>query len=260
MAIKPSDAQISRRGRNEDFGRRLLELYIGAALSSIIVIGHQTGLFEAAATAPATSEELAERAQLEERYVREWLGAMASGGVMSYDPSTGRYTLPPDHARFLTGNTIRNVAPQSQMSPLTATILPDLIACFRHGGGVPYEQFRPGFTQVMDDNWRRIYDDQLIGGFLPVVKGLSERLLANNLANPYAPLYYSLSTLHCLTVSLAEGGAGLGAMWGEETARGMLADAGLRVIAVVDSPRPQNAISSVVRQRRNGRPREERFA
>jgi hypothetical protein len=66
--------------------------------------------------------------------------------------------------------------------------------------------------------------------------------LANNLANPYAPLYCSLSTLHCLTVSLAEGGAGLGAMWGEETARGMLADAGLRVIEVVDSPRPQNAI------------------
>jgi hypothetical protein len=34
--------------------------------------------------------------------------------------------------------------------------------------------------------------------------------LAGNLANPMAPIFYSLSTLHCLTVSLAHGGAGIG--------------------------------------------------
>jgi SAM-dependent methyltransferase len=50
--------------------------------------------------------------------------------------------------------------------------------------------------------------------------------LEDNVANPSAPWIYSVSTLHCLTVSLAGGGAGLGAAWGEQTARRMLGEAG----------------------------------
>lgn len=355
MAVSQTRAQTSQADKGAEFGSRLREIYTGAALTFMIAVGYQTGLFETAATGAGTSEELAERAHLEERYVREWLGAMASSGIVVYDPATKKYTLPADHARFLTGHTLQNAAPQSQMFPLTATILPDLITCFRHGGGVPYSRYRPQFTQVMDDNWRRIYDDQLIGGFLPAAPDLPERLrvgirgadigcgtghalnllareypasnfvgydlaedaiaaakqeaatmnlsnvcfeardvvalpqettrfdlilafdaihdqahpetvlravvqalapdgvffmvehafssdFARNLENPFAPLYYSLSTLHCLTVSLAEGGAGLGAMWGEESARRMLAEVGFRHVEVVASPRPQNAI------------------
>ena len=48
----------------------------------------------------------------------------------------------------------------------------------------------------------------------------------DNLDHPLGPLLYTVSCLHCMTVSLAEGGAGLGAMWGRETALQMLADAG----------------------------------
>jgi hypothetical protein len=66
--------------------------------------------------------------------------------------------------------------------------------------------------------------------------------LEENLDNPFAPLYYGISTMHCLTVSLAEGGAGLGTVWGIQTARRMLADAGFSEVEVLDSPRPQNCI------------------
>jgi SAM-dependent methyltransferase len=240
------------------------------------------------------------------------------------------------------------------MFPLAASTLPELVACFRHGGGVPYSRFRPEFTRVMDDSWRRIYDDQLIDGFLPAAKGLPDRLrlgiraadfgcgtghalnlmareypastfvgydlaedaiadarqeaaamglsnvrfevqdvaslpsdakfdlimafdsihdqarpeialraianalapdgiffmvehkfssdLTDNLENRFAPLYYSLSTLHCLTVSLAEGGAGLGAIWGEQATRRMLAETGFGNVEMVNSPRPQNCV------------------
>jgi hypothetical protein len=48
--------------------------------------------------------------------------------------------------------------------------------------------------------------------------------------------------MHCLTISLAEGDAGLGTVWGIQTARRMLADAGFSDIEVLDSPRPQNCI------------------
>ena len=46
--------------------------------------------------------ELAERTGTAERYVREWLNAQAAGGFVSYDPDSGRYTLPPEQAVALT--------------------------------------------------------------------------------------------------------------------------------------------------------------
>ena len=42
--------------------------------------------------------------------------------------------------------------------------------------------------------------------------------------------------MHCMTVSLALGGEGLGAMWGEEKARRMLAEAGFAVVEVKQLP------------------------
>ncbi|MGH7278330.1 MAG: transcriptional regulator, partial [Candidatus Rokuibacteriota bacterium] len=66
--------------------------------------------------------------------------------------------------------------------------------------------------------------------------------LEDNLGNAFAPWMYGVSVLHCMTVSLAEGGAGLGTAWGEQTARRFLHDAGFTSIEVVDAPGPQNSI------------------
>jgi SAM-dependent methyltransferase len=66
--------------------------------------------------------------------------------------------------------------------------------------------------------------------------------LEDNLENPFAPLYYGISLMHCTTVSLAAGGPGLGAVWGERLAREMLAAAGFTQIDVLDTPRPQNCL------------------
>jgi hypothetical protein len=80
------------------------------------------------------------------------------------------------------------------------------------------------------------------GTFVMVAPRVSSDL-AGNLANPLAPMLYSVSTLHCLTVSLAGGGAGLGAAWGEELARSMLADAGFGDVVVHEAPGdPLNAV------------------
>ena len=67
--------------------------------------------------------------------------------------------------------------------------------------------------------------------------------LADNIGNPFAPMLYAVSTLHCLTVSLAHNGAGLGTAWGEQVARQMLADAGFRDVGVYEAPAdPMDAI------------------
>jgi hypothetical protein len=60
--------------------------------------------------------------------------------------------------------------------------------------------------------------------------------LEDNIDNPMAPILYSVSTLHCMTVSLAHGGAGIGTVFGERLARQMLTDAGFVDIQVHPAP------------------------
>ena len=48
----------------------------------------------------------------------------------------------------------------------------------------------------------------------------------NNIDHPIGTFLYAISTMHCMTVSLAQGGEGLGAMWGEEKAREYLTEVG----------------------------------
>jgi SAM-dependent methyltransferase len=342
--------------RAQAFARQVFGFYTGGIVSLLIHIGYKHGLFDAAAKGPATSAELAARAGLNERYVREWLGSLTTAGIFTHDAATGAFALPAEHAICLTGDNRLNVAPVSGFIPHLGKVVPRVMEAMRDGGGVPYSEFRPEFTELMDDAWRRIYDDALLGGFLPRVAGLTARLeagarvadigcgtghavnlmarayprstfagyeiaedaiararaeadamgLANarfevldvtrlpaepkldvifafdtihdqahpaavlkrahdalapdglfvmvdvkgtsdvreDLKNPFAPFYYGVSLMHCMTVSLAEGGAGLGTMWGEKVARRMLAEAGFTGVEVIDAPRPQNVIYS----------------
>ena len=56
--------------------------------------------------------------------------------------------------------------------------------------------------------------------------------LEQNIALPLAPFLYTVSTTHCMTVSLAQAGTGLGTMWGEQLAQRMLADAGFTRVEI----------------------------
>jgi ubiquinone/menaquinone biosynthesis C-methylase UbiE len=60
------------------------------------------------------------------------------------------------------------------------------------------------------------------------IKGSSD--VAKNIGHPIGTFLYTVSCLHCMTVSLAQGGEGLGAMWGEEKTREYLERAGFRSV------------------------------
>jgi ubiquinone/menaquinone biosynthesis C-methylase UbiE len=77
-----------------------------------------------------------------------------------------------------------------------------------------------------------IYDALKPGADLFCVDIQASSKLEENLENPLAPMLYSISTLHCMTVSLAYGGVGLGTVWGEQKALQMLAEAGFRDLRV----------------------------
>ncbi|HSP56251.1 MAG TPA: transcriptional regulator, partial [Dehalococcoidia bacterium] len=87
----------------EAFGGQMVGIMNGGLLALMTSIGHRTSLFDTmSAMPPATSPEIANAAGLNERYVREWLGAMVTGRIVEYDPATKAYRLPPEHAASLT--------------------------------------------------------------------------------------------------------------------------------------------------------------
>jgi hypothetical protein len=123
----------------EAFSEQMLGVLNDAMLALMISIGHQTALYDTMAILPpSTSEEIASEASLQERYVREWLGAMVVGGVVTYDPSGKTYRLPPEHAACLTRAAgPDNLANVARFVALLGNVEEGIVRSFRHGGGVP---------------------------------------------------------------------------------------------------------------------------
>ena len=328
------------------FAERLLTIFNDGALCLMISIGHRTGLLDAMrGAAPASSTEIAAKAGLNERYVREWLGAMVTGRIVNVDPATKQFSLPPEHAAFLTRAAgADNIGLFTQYIALLGSVEDEIVECFKKGGGVPYAKF-PRFHEVMAEDsgqsalsslethivpliprlaekltngiqvldlgcgrgriinrlaelypksrftgmdlsseavlsaWEEAAEKKLrniefivtdlshfdetaeaesfdlIATFdaihdqakpLNVLRGIHRALRSNgiylmqdikgssdihkNLDHPLGPALYTVSCMHCMTVSLAQNGEGLGAMWGEEKTREYLAKAGFRLV------------------------------
>ena len=91
------------KSKAEEFASKMFQLLNGGMLSLMISIGYKTTLFDTLSQLePSTSQEIAQAAKLDERYVREWLGAMVTGNIIKYDTSTEKYYLPKEHSAFLT--------------------------------------------------------------------------------------------------------------------------------------------------------------
>ena len=63
------------------------------------------------------------------------------------------------------------------------------------------------------------------GTFLMVDINASSNL-EENLELPWASFLYAISAVHCMSVSLGQGGDGLGTVWGVQTAERMVREAG----------------------------------
>ena len=96
---------IASTERTQLFADWMLDSFNRAAFCLMASVGHRCGLFDVMQQMPpATSHEIASRAGLNERYVREWLGAMTASRVVDHlsDGPTDRYVLPAEHAALLT--------------------------------------------------------------------------------------------------------------------------------------------------------------
>ncbi len=118
MSRAKTDSQLDRTNAEEAFADKLLTTLNNGALCLMVSIGHRTRLFDVMSTLPpSTSKEIARTAaSLNERYVREWLGAMVTGRVVTVDPDTSKFVLPADRAASLTRAAADNMAVFSQYS------------------------------------------------------------------------------------------------------------------------------------------------
>ncbi|HEY9736223.1 MAG TPA: class I SAM-dependent methyltransferase, partial [Trichocoleus sp.] len=169
--------QLLDQAKTEAFAENMLSTLNSAAIALMTSIGHRTGLFDTLAELPpATSREIAAAAGLNERYVREWLGAMVTGRVVEYDPVNQTYRLPAEHAACLTRAAASdNIAPFAQYIPLLGSVEDQVINCFYQGGGVPYSEFTR-FHAVMAEDSGQTTVAALFDHVLPLVPGLIEAL------------------------------------------------------------------------------------
>src|SRR6266852_6642023 len=126
------------QAKTEAFVGKVLADTAGLAVTVLSSIGDRLGLFKQLAQAPATSEELAARAHVNERYAREWLSAMASAGYLEYNPTTHRFTLPPEHVPVLAqeGGPVFFGGVHQMLLGMVGP-LKQIEQAFQQGGGVP---------------------------------------------------------------------------------------------------------------------------
>lgn len=330
----------------EAFAGQFLNAMNYASMCLMASIGHRTGLFDSMqGLSPSTAKEIANKSGLNERYVREWLGAMVTSGVVDVDASSTHFKLPAEHAAFLTRAAgADNFGVFAQYLAVMGGVEDQIVECFKNGGGVPYSEF-PRFHAVMAEDSGLSVLSSLESHILPLVPGLADQLsngikcldvgcgsgriinklaglfpnsrftgldlspeavssargeasslglgnvefiiqdlsnfhetaevkaydvittfdaihdqgqplnvlkgiqralksdglylmqeikasshVHNNIGHPIGTFLYAVSTMHCMTVSLAQGGEGLGAMWGEEKTREYLEKAGFQSV------------------------------
>jgi SAM-dependent methyltransferase len=152
---------------------------VGATLNTaLVVMGDRLGLYRALAGAgPLTPTEVAERSGAAERYVREWLNAQAAGGYVEYDPESGRYTLPPEHALALTDPESPAYLPGFFQLALGSVVdSPRITEAARSGEGVGWHEHDHNVFEGCERFFRPGYNANLLPSWLPALDGVVEKL------------------------------------------------------------------------------------
>lgn len=166
---------------NQEKHERFVEHALGDLKGGMMVlmthIGDRLGLFRATAEGPMTSEKLAESTGLQERYVREWLSAMASGGYLEYDPQAQTFSLPSEFAPVLVdGKSPVFFGGLYHEMPALWAILPPLMEKFRNGGGLSLDDYSREWWDGMERFTATWFENFLLQEWVPQANGLKSRL------------------------------------------------------------------------------------
>jgi SAM-dependent methyltransferase len=179
MSLALSTTTAFDQVKAETFAEQVGNTINSGATSVMLSIGHRTGLFDLmAGMPPSTSHEIASRAELAERYVREWLAVMVTGRIVVYEPETRTYVLPPEHAACLhRDGSLGNLAVYAQFIPMSGAVQERVLKCFETGEGLTYNEY-PCFHDIMSEDSGQTVVSQLFDQILPLEPGLPGRLEA----------------------------------------------------------------------------------
>jgi 2-polyprenyl-3-methyl-5-hydroxy-6-metoxy-1,4-benzoquinol methylase len=166
--------------RAAEFTGRVLADTAAAATIVLAALGDRVGLFkEMAAHGPGTSGELASRAGLSERYVREWLGGMFAAGYRTYDEAQQRYALPAEHVPTLATEPGPAFFGGVHQELIGAIQRYDHVArAFRDGGGVPAADLHPDVWAGTSRFTAQWHQNMLVQQWLPLVPDTTAKLRA----------------------------------------------------------------------------------
>jgi 2-polyprenyl-3-methyl-5-hydroxy-6-metoxy-1,4-benzoquinol methylase len=153
---------------------------VGATLNcALVVMGDRLGYYRTMArNGPLSAPELAELTQTGEHYAREWLNAQAAGSYVEYDPSTGTYTLPPEHAIALTDENSPAFLPGFfQIAHGTVSDAHAVIEAARNGDGVGWHERNSDVHVGCERFFRHGYNANLVSSWLPALEGVTDKLL-----------------------------------------------------------------------------------
>jgi len=151
---------------------------LGAAISAVLIsLGDELGLYKELAMQPLSPQELADRTQTSERYIREWLGNQAAGGYVEYDASTNKYFLN-DEQRLC----LADPAGPVDLAGAYA-IVEDLYFVkerardnFRTGQGMEWGDHHPCLFHGTERFFRAGYNANLLSSWLPALEGVTAKL------------------------------------------------------------------------------------
>jgi SAM-dependent methyltransferase len=154
---------------------------VGATLNTaLVVMGDRLGLYRTLAGAgPLTPAEVASRSGCAERYVREWLNAQAAGGYLEYDPGSGRYILPAEHAVALTDESSPAYLPGFfQIALGSVHDAPRVVDAARTGAGIGWHDHVADVHEGCERFFRPGYNAHLVEEWLPALDGVVAKLEA----------------------------------------------------------------------------------
>jgi SAM-dependent methyltransferase len=152
---------------------------LGAAVSgALVLLGDDLGLFKAMADGtPRNSAELARKTGIKERYIREWLSALAASEYVSYDENTDRFHLTPEQAMvFAEEDSPAFFAGAFQVVQSMWMDEPKIADAFRTGKGVGWHEHSNCLFRGTERFFRTGYNNSLISSWIPALQGVEERL------------------------------------------------------------------------------------
>jgi ubiquinone/menaquinone biosynthesis C-methylase UbiE len=172
--------------KRENFLKKMTDLLNNGALNLALAIGYRTGLFDVldGLDSPKTVSAIAEKAGLNAKYVKEWLGVMVCGRIVELtvgDAGEDLFFFPKEHGDLMaTRSGHDNIGLYTQEIPLLTTCAMDpVVQGFKSGEGIGYDHY-PKFQDFMSQLANAKHQQVLIDQFLPSIENgqLIQRLEA----------------------------------------------------------------------------------